>query len=67
MLVWRFCVVGNNKTFLGVHAKLPMVLAVFNKINFFLQIFIKIPIIKFHVNRLEGGEIRREDTRTEEP
>ena len=49
-LLWRIYVAGNNKTYLGRHVKYPILLIDFEKIWVSRQIFIKVPIVKFHEN-----------------
>lgn len=70
MLLWRFCVAGNNKTCAGFLVKCPIFLIDFTEIfNFLDRFFFKSPISNFAKIRPVGAELmfaeRLTDGRTE--
>jgi len=52
--VTRFNDAGRNTMYLGFHLKLPTFLPVLTKLVLSLQIFMKVPNIKFHGNPFRG-------------
>ena len=61
MLLWRIYVIGNNRTYLGVHVKCPLFWSDVTTLGFYRQAFIKVPNIKFHGYPSSGPALIRAD------